>query len=52
MGVVVSKFSNHSVTEGKYETFVVTISPVKLNNLWGRRLCLQNSNEFAYEKPP
>ena len=51
IGVDVKEFSSHADKEGKYETGVVTISPVNLNKIWGRRLGLTNCSVIAYEPP-
>ena len=52
MGVEVIEFSGHADRDGMYETGVVSISPVNLNKIWGRRLGLTNCSVIAYEKPP
>ena len=52
MGVEVLEFSSHADRDGKYETGVVSISPVNLNKIWGRRLGLTNCSVIAYKKPP
>ena len=42
IGVKVLKFSGHVDRRGKYKSGLVTISPVNLNKIRGRRLGLKN----------
>ena len=51
IGVEVKNFSSHVDKEGKYETGIVSIAPVNLNKIWGRRLGLTNCSVIAYENP-